>query len=48
MSAAGAVTSVTVQSSPDPALSACVVEKAKQGRFRPTQRGASFGYVWRF
>jgi hypothetical protein len=48
VSATGAVTSVTVHSSPDAALSACVVEQAKQGRFRPTQRGASFGYLWRF
>jgi outer membrane biosynthesis protein TonB len=48
VSAAGAVTSVTVQSSPDPALSACVAEQAKQGRFKPTRRGASFSYVWRF
>ncbi len=48
VSAAGAVTSVNVQSSPDAALSACVAAQAKQGRFQPTQRGASFSYVWRF
>jgi predicted Zn finger-like uncharacterized protein len=48
VSAAGAVTAVNVQSSPDAALSACVVEQAQQGRFKPTQRGGSFSYVWRF
>ena len=48
VSADGAVTTVNVQSSPDAALSACVVEQAQKGRFRTTQRGASFGYVWRF
>jgi hypothetical protein len=48
VSAAGTVTSVNVESSPDPALSACVVEQAQRGKFRPTQRGGSFSYVWRF
>jgi predicted Zn finger-like uncharacterized protein len=48
VSAAGAVTSVTVESSPDAALSACVSEQAQRGRFKPTQRGGSFSYVWRF
>jgi hypothetical protein len=48
VSADGSVTAVTIESSPDPALSACVVEQAQRGRFRTTQRGGSFGYVWRF
>jgi hypothetical protein len=48
VSASGSVTAVNVQSSPDDALSACVVEQGQKGRFKPTQRGASFTYVWRF
>jgi hypothetical protein len=48
VSAAGAVTAVTVRSSPDPALSACVTAAARKGTFAPTQRGGSFSYVWRF
>ena len=48
VSAAGAVTAVTVRSSPDPALSACVTAAARKGTFAQTQRGASFAYVWRF
>lgn len=48
VSAAGAVTAVTVKSSPDPALSACVTAAAREGSFARTQRGASFSYVWRF
>jgi predicted Zn finger-like uncharacterized protein len=48
VSPAGAVTSVTVDGSPDAALAACVVEQAQRGRFKPTQRGGSFAYVWRF
>jgi len=48
VAADGVVTSVTVESSPDAALSACVVEQAQHGRFKPTQRGGSFSYVWRF
>jgi predicted Zn finger-like uncharacterized protein len=48
VSADGAVTSVTVKSSPDPALSACVTAAARNGSFAPTQRGGSFAYVWRF
>jgi predicted Zn finger-like uncharacterized protein len=48
VSAAGAVTGVTVKSSPDPALSACVTSAARKGTFAQTQRGASFSYVWRF
>jgi TonB family protein len=48
VSAAGAVTAVTVRTSPDPALSACVTTAAQKGAFGPTQRGGSFAYVWRF
>jgi hypothetical protein len=48
VSASGSVTAVNVQTSPDDALSACVVEQGMKGRFKPTQRGASFTYVWRF
>jgi predicted Zn finger-like uncharacterized protein len=48
VSAAGAVTAVTVRSSPDPALSACVTAAARKGTFAQTQRGGSFAYVWRF
>jgi TonB family protein len=48
VSATGAVTAVTVRTSPDPALSACVTTAARKGAFAPTQRGGSFAYVWRF
>ena len=47
VSAAGAVTAVTVQSSPDAALSACMVAQIQKGRFKKTQRGGSFAYPWR-
>jgi predicted Zn finger-like uncharacterized protein len=48
VSPAGAVTAVTVRSSPDPALSACVTAAVRNGMFAQTQRGSSFAYVWRF
>jgi TonB family protein len=48
VSPAGAVTDVTVKSSPDDALSACVVAAAKRGSFAKTRRGGRFGYLWRF
>lgn len=48
VSPAGAVTAVTVRSSPDPALSACVNAAARKATFGQTQRGGSFAYVWRF
>ena len=48
VTAEGTVSSVTVKSSPDPALSACVVREAKQGAFAKTKRGGSFSYFWRF
>jgi hypothetical protein len=42
------VTGVTVRSSPDPALDACVTAAVEKGAFAATQRGSSLGYVWRF
>jgi outer membrane biosynthesis protein TonB len=48
VAADGSVTTVNVQSAPDDALGACVAEQAKRGRFKPTQRGTTFSYVWRF
>jgi TonB family protein len=48
VSPAGAITGVTVRNSPDPALDACVAAAVRQGTFPATQRGGSFGYVWRF
>jgi predicted Zn finger-like uncharacterized protein len=48
VSPAGSVTAVTVRSSPDPELSACVVAAAREGTFARTQRGGSFAYAWRF
>jgi hypothetical protein len=48
VTADGAVASVTVKSSPDPSLSACVVREAKRGTFAKTKRGGSFSYFWRF
>ncbi len=44
----GAVTGVTVKSSPDPALEACVTAAVRKGAFPASQRGGSFGYAWRF
>jgi hypothetical protein len=38
---------VNVQSSPDPALSACVTEQAMKGKFSATQRGGTVNYIWR-
>jgi TonB family protein len=48
VSPAGAVADVTVKSSPDPALDACVTAAVRKGAFPATQRGGSFAYVWRF
>lgn len=48
VSPAGAVATVVIKSSPDPALGACVEAAARKGTFGPTQRGGSFAYVWRF
>jgi TonB family protein len=48
VSPAGAVTDVTVKSSPDPALDACVTAAVRKGTFPATQRGGSFAYLWRF
>ena len=48
INADGGVSGVTIKSSPDPALSTCVIAAAQKGTFAKTKRGASFGYVWRF
>jgi len=48
VSPAGAVTGVTVKSSPDPALETCVTAAVRAGAFPATQRGGSFSYTWRF
>jgi predicted Zn finger-like uncharacterized protein len=48
VSSDGTVTTVTVRSSPDEALSACVTDAVRKGTFARTQRGGSFAYVWRF
>jgi hypothetical protein len=48
VSPAGAVTDVTIQSSPDAGLSSCVKAAAMKGTFAKTKRGGSFHYVWRF
>ena len=48
VSPSGAVTGVTVKSSPDPALEACVTAAVRAGAFSATQRGGSFGYASRF
>jgi len=42
------VTVVTMRSSPDPALGACVTAAVRAGTFARTQRGGSFAYAWRF
>jgi predicted Zn finger-like uncharacterized protein len=47
VSPAGAVTGVTVKSSPDPALSTCVTEVVQLATFARTQRGGAFAYTWR-
>mgnify|MGYP003420561344 CR=1 FL=1 len=48
INADGGVSGVTIKSSPDPALSTCVIAAAQKGTFAKTKRGASYGYVWRF
>lgn len=48
VSPTGAVTSVTVKTSPDPALDACVTAAVRKTNFGATQYGGSFAYVWRF
>jgi TonB family protein len=48
VSPAGAVTGVTVKSSPDPALDACVTAAVRKATFGATQYGGSFANVWRF
>ncbi|MEO8702263.1 MAG: GYF domain-containing protein [Kofleriaceae bacterium] len=44
----GNVVGVTVKSSPDPALSACVTAAAGSGSFPKSKRGGTFAYLWRF
>lgn len=44
----GTVSGVTIKSSPDKALAACVEREAKLGTFAKTKRGGSFAYFWRF
>jgi TonB family protein len=44
----GAVAGVTIMSSPDPVLEACVTAAVRKGAFPATLRGGSFGYAWRF
>ncbi len=44
----GAVADVVIKSSPDPALSACVIAAAQHGTFAATKRGNHFAYAWRF
>jgi outer membrane biosynthesis protein TonB len=44
----GTVSSVTIKSTPDQALAACVEREAKLGTFAKTKRGGSFAYLWRF
>ncbi len=48
ISADGAVTAVTIKSSPDQALSTCVISAAQKGSFAKTKRGGTFSYLWRF
>jgi len=48
VSAEGGVTAVKIKSSPDPALSSCVIAAVQRGTFAKTQRGGSFSYFWRF
>jgi TonB family protein len=47
VSPSGAVTGVTVKSSPDPALEACVTAAVRNGAFPASQRDGSFGHAWR-
>lgn len=47
VSPAGAVTKVTIKSSPDTAAGDCVTAAAQKGTFAKTRRGGSFAYLWR-
>jgi hypothetical protein len=44
----GRVSAVNVESSPDPALGACVQGATQNAKFGKTQRGGSFSYVFSF
>ena len=44
----GKVSSVTIKSTPDQTLAACVEREAKLGSFAKTRRGGTFKYFWRF
>ncbi len=44
----GRVTSVSVETSPDPALGACVSAAVQKATFAKTQNGGSFGYPFVF
>ena len=44
----GAVTGVTVKSSPDAALGSCVASAMQKASFAKTQNGGSFAYPWNF
>ena len=44
----GAVTGVTVKSSPDAALGTCVATAMQKASFAKTQNGGSFAYPWNF
>lgn len=48
VSPAGSVASVTHRGPSDTPLAQCVAAAARRGRFAKTQRGGSFGYIWRF
>lgn len=48
VSPSGAVAGVTVKSSPDPVLDACVTAAVQKATFGVTQHGGSFAYIWRF
>jgi hypothetical protein len=47
VSPAGSVASVSHRGPGDTPLAQCVASAAKKGSFPKTQRGGTFGYVWR-
>jgi hypothetical protein len=47
VSAAGTVASVAHRGPGDTPLAQCVAASARRGSFPKTQRGGSFGYIWR-
>jgi TonB family protein len=48
VSPAGSVDSVTVESTPEAALGACVAAVIQKAKLAPTQRGGSFSYPFVF